>query len=183
MYHLDIVVTQWINGWAGADPSVDFLMVWSSTVGVPLMVVATAGQWWLTEDRTHTRHVLVATGLSFLLGLALNQIVLLFIHRMRPYDAGLTQLLISPSTDYSFPSDHATACFAIAAGFLMHGMRWRGLGFLAAAVLIAVSRVYVGTHYASDVIGGAASGIVAAGVVRAFYWEGTRLDRMVTRIL
>ena len=183
MHHLDVAVTQWINSWAGVDPAVDFLMIGTTTVGVPLMVLATAGQWWLREDRAHTRHVLVATGLSFLLGLAINQIVLLFIHRMRPYDAGLRQLLIAPSGDFSFPSGHATASFATATGLLMQGFRRRGLGFLAAAVLIAVSRVYVGTHYARDVLGGAASGILAAALVRAFYWEDTRLDRLVTHIL
>lgn len=102
---------------------------------------------------------------------------------MRPYDAGLTDLMIAPSTDYSFPSDHATAAFAIAVTFLLHGMRRRGLAFLAAAVLVATSRVYVGTHFVSDVLGGAATGIVAASLVRATYWEGTRIDRLITRIL
>lgn len=58
-----------------------------------------------------------------------------------------------------------------------------GLWFLAAAVLIAISRVYIGTHYVSDVFGGAATGIVAAMIVRALYREGTRLDRFVTSIL
>jgi hypothetical protein len=73
--------------------------------------------------------------------------------------------------------------FAIAAAFLLHGMRRRGLGFLAAALLVIVSRVYVGTHYASDVLGGAVTGIIAAAVVRSVYWEGTRADRFVTSIL
>jgi len=183
MYHLDVVMTQWANGWAGRSAAVDFLMIWSSIIGVPLMVLATAGQWWLRGERTHTRHVLIAAGLSFLLALALNQLVLLFVHRMRPYDAGLTNLLIAPSTDFSFPSDHATAAFAIAGAFLVHGMRRRGLGFLAAALLVTVSRVYVGTHYASDVVAGAATGMVAAVLVRAAYREGTRVDRLVTSIL
>jgi undecaprenyl-diphosphatase len=62
-------------------------------------------------------------------------------------------------------------------------MRRRGLGFLAAALLVIVSRVYVGTHYASDVLGGAVTGIIAAAVVRSVYWEGTRADRFVTSIL
>jgi undecaprenyl-diphosphatase len=48
---------------------------------------------------------------------------------------------------------------------------------------VIVSRVYVGTHYASDVLGGAVTGIIAAAVVRSVYWEGTRADRFVTSIL
>ena len=64
MYHLDAVMTQWLNGWSGAIPALDFLMIWSSAIGIPLMVFLTAGQWWPRHNREHSRHVLVATGLS-----------------------------------------------------------------------------------------------------------------------
>src|SRR5262249_53375005 len=112
-----------------------------------------------------------------------NQIVLLFVHRLRPYDAGISHLIIGRSSDWSFPSDHATATFAIAVTFLLQGLRGRGLAFLAAALLVCLSRVYVGTHYAGDVLGGAATGIVAASAVRSLYWEGTLMDRTITAIL
>jgi undecaprenyl-diphosphatase len=183
MYEFDVAVTQAINGLAGQSAVVDFLMIWISSIGVPLLVLAVAVQWWRRTDPQHTRHVLVAAGLSFLLGLALNQIILLFVHRMRPYDGGVTHLLIDRSADYSFPSDHATATFAIAAAFLLHGMRRIGRGFLAAAALVTFSRVYIGTHYASDVLGGALTGIIAAVIVRAAYWKDTRIDRVITSIL
>jgi undecaprenyl-diphosphatase len=183
MYELDVAVTHAINGWAERNAAVDLLMIWISAIGVPLLVLAVVGQWWRQAERSHTRHVLVAAGLSFLLGMALNQFILLFVHRMRPYDGGITHLLIARSGDFSFPSDHATATFAVAAAFLLHGMRPLGLGFLAMALLVTFSRVYVGTHYASDVLGGALTGIVAAAVVRSVFWEGTRVDRFITDIL
>ncbi|MGO4562124.1 phosphatase PAP2 family protein [Rhizobiales bacterium 3FA27D7] len=183
LYDLDAAATRAINSLAGTSATVDFLMVWVSTIGVPLLVLAVAALWWRGADRPHNRHVLVATGLSFLLGLAINQLILLFVHRIRPYDGGVSRLLISPSADPSFPSDHATATFAIAAAFLLHGMRRIGGWFLAAAVLMVISRVYIGTHYVGDVLGGAATGVVAAMVVRTLYREGTHLDRLVTSIL
>ena len=43
---------------------------------------------------------------TFLLGLALNQVILVFVHRARPYDDGVTNLLIARSADFSFPSFH-----------------------------------------------------------------------------
>lgn len=183
MYDLDAFLTQAINSLAGTSAAVDFLMIWVSAIGVPALVLGVAGQWWRKGDRDRTRHVLVASGFSFILGLAINQVILLLVHRVRPYDAGISHLLIAPSADPSFPSDHATATFAIAAAFLLHGMRRVGFWFLAAALFVAVSRVYIGTHYVSDVLGGALTGIVAAIAVRALYLEGTRLDRLITRIL
>lgn len=183
MYELDAAATHAINNLAGSSTAIDFLMIWVSAIGVPLLVLAVAGQWWRQTGQPHIRHVLVAAGLSFLLGLALNQLVLLFVHRMRPYDSGVTHLLIARSNDPSFPSDHATATFAIAAAFLLHGMRRLGLWFLAAAVLVTVSRVYIGTHYVSDVVGGALTGIIVAFLVRALYRQGTRADRLITSIL
>ena len=109
--------------------------------------------------------------------------ILLFVHRLRPYDADVTLLIVERSADFSFPSDHATATFAIAAVFLLHGVRRLGSAFLLAAVLVAVSRVYVGTHYISDVLGGALTGVLAAVAVRVAYREQSRLDRFVTNIL
>lgn len=183
MYEFDAALTRAINSPAGMNSLLDILMIWISAIGVPLLVLAVAGQWWRREDRHHIRHGLVAAGLTFLLGLALNQLILLAVHRIRPYDAGVTHLLIDRSADPSFPSDHATATIAIAAAFLLQGVRRLGLWFLAAAVLVMVSRVYIGTHYVSDVLGGALTATVAAVLVRCLYREGTRVDRMITGIL
>jgi len=69
------------------------------------------------------------------------------------------------------------------AAFLLQGLGWRGSVLLLAAILVCVSRVFVGTHYASDVVGGALTGILAALVVRVIYWEDTRLDRFITSLL
>jgi undecaprenyl-diphosphatase len=122
-------------------------------------------------------------GLSGQNGLADQVMVLVSSVGVRPYDGGITHLLVERSADPSFPSDHATAAFAIAAAFLFHGMERRGLAFLSAAILVAFSRIYIGTHYVSDVLGGVLIGILAAGTIFVLYKPGTRVDRMVTGIL
>lgn len=179
---LDIALTQRVNGLAGGNPFLDAAMIWVSAYGIPILVVAVACQWWAKTDRQGTRHVLIGAGLSFLLGLAFNQIILLFVDRVRPYAAGVTNLLTGPSLDPSFPSDHATAALAIALTFALNGMARRAIWFGSAALVVAFSRVYLGTHYASDVLGGALTGAFAAALVTILYRRGTRLDRFVTGI-
>lgn len=180
---MDATLTHWINTAAGLHPLFDEAMIGISQLGVPLMVLGVVLQWWAKVDRYHIRHAALSSGLAFLLGLAMNQFILLFVHRMRPYDAGVTHLLIAPSADWSFPSDHATATVAIVAAFAMQGLPRRTLALAVLAFLVCWSRIYIGTHYLTDVIGGAGTGIVAAGVVRAAYRENSRLDRLVTNIL
>jgi undecaprenyl-diphosphatase len=177
---MDQSVTQWINAFSGSGVILDRIMIVLSQAGVPLLIVIVILQWWSTRERVSVRHTCVAAGLSFVIGLGLNQIILLFIHRIRPYDAGLTHLVISPSSDWSFPSDHATASFAIAASFLFHRVWRRGLLISAIAALICLSRVYVGTHYLTDIAGGIATAFAATFVVWLGYRKDTWADRFIT---
>ena len=180
---MDQSITQWVNSFAGGNVIVDEIMMAASEFGVPVLILFVALQWWSKRDRLSVRHTCTAAGLSFLIGLGINQIILLFVHRIRPYDAGLTHLIINRSGDWSFPSDHATASLAIVTTFLLHRVWRRAFILLAGAALICVSRVYVGTHYASDVLAGATTGAVAAVAVWLVYWEGTWADRFITGIL
>lgn len=179
---MDVAITGWINGLAG-QPFWDAVMRAAAAWGVPLMVALVALQWWGPQPRRPIRHVAILAGLAFLLGLAINQGILLFVHRVRPYDMGVTRLFIAKSADWSFPSDHATACFAIVAAFWIRGLRVRALAFTVLAALICFSRVYLGIHYAGDILGGALTGTLAAALVAWGYRAGSRIDRFATGIL
>lgn len=180
---MDAALTHWINSFAGTNALLDSVMAASTQFGVPLIVGLVILQWWSSKDRTHVRHAAICAGLSFLLGQAINQGFLLFIHRPRPYDAGVTHLLIASSADWSFPSDHATAVAAIVAAFAMQRLPGRALAFGGMALLVCVSRIFVGTHYVTDILGGIATGILAAVAVRWVYREGNPIDRLLIRIL
>src|SRR6266403_3486949 len=151
---MDQAITQWISSPAGSNAPLDSVMIMATKVGVPLLVALVVTQWWSKIDRTHVRHTCIAAALAFLIGLGLNQIILLFVHRVRPYDAGISHLVISKSPDWSFPSDHATASVAIVAAFAVHGLPRRALLLGLPTLLICWSRIFVGTHYLTDILGG-----------------------------
>jgi undecaprenyl-diphosphatase len=69
-----------------------------------------------------------------------------------------THLLVNCSRSFSFPSSHATNIFAFASTSSYFYPRWKFL-FLAIALLISYSRVYVGFHYPFDCVFGAILGI------------------------
>ncbi len=180
---MDAAITHWINSFAGQWPVLDAAMVTTTQIGVPLIVALVVAQWWSRSDRAHVRHTAIVAGLAFLFGLAINQGVILFIHRLRPYDSGVSHLLIGRSADWSFPSDHATASFAVVVAFFLERLPRRGLGLLLLATLVGFSRVFVGTHYVGDILGGIVTASIAAYLVHRFYREGTALDRFATSIL
>ena len=101
---------------------------------------------------------------SALLGLALSQVIGHAWFRERPYVHHPADLLLSPSSDPSFPSDHAVGGFALAMPFLLARKRL-GWVLLGLATVLAVARVVAGTHYPSDVVAGAIVGSAAAVIV------------------
>lgn len=87
---------------------------------------------------------------------------------------GLTALVAEHDMN-SFPSGHTSA--ALAAATACWGTlpsKWRGI-ILALAVLMGLSRLYVGVHYPSDVLAGALVGMFCGGLgCLAVRWFGKR---------
>ena len=78
------------------------------------------------------------------------------------------RLLVGCGSGFSFTSSHATNNFAMA---VLIGHFWKKARpyLLVWAALVAWSRVYVGVHYPSDILGGAVLGsLIAFGVVYAY---------------
>lgn len=97
----------------------------------------------------------------------------------RPYVAmPHLHTLINRPTSESFPSSHATTAFAgaVVLAFLLPRL-WPL--FFAAAALVAFSRLYVGVHYPTDVLAGAALGAAFASAVIAIL-QKTALARRLT---
>lgn len=114
------------------------------------------------------------TGIIFLSALALNfiltnLIIKNIVMRARPYEV-IEQLsiLIAPPHGYSFPSAHTSSAFACITT-LYYTEKKVFPYTLIFAVLMGLSRIYVGVHYPSDVLFGAVVGIVSAYLIYKIY--------------
>ena len=93
--------------------------------------------------------------------------------RPRPYLVleGLV-CLVPPESSTCFPSGHAASGF-VCAYLLTRSFGKKGALAYIPASLIALSRVYVGVHYLSDVLAGMAVGTLVGAAV----WAAARLHR------
>lgn len=131
---------------------------------VPVYAVAVVMLWLLARPGGSSKWKLAsASGLAAgALALLVNQAIGKAWARERPFAAHPSaHVWGGRSHDPSFPSDHASAAFAIAFAILLFD-RLAGALFLVAALLIAVGRVVVGAHYPADVAAGLVVGLVCA---------------------
>lgn len=124
------------------------------------------------------RRACLAAVLSAGLGLAVGKVISELVDRARPFvaDPHGVHLFSAHAADPGFPSDHATAAFAIAVAILLRKRGW-GIVALVAATVLSIGRVALGVHYPSDVLAGAALGSAAALVLWAPPLR-SRIDRL-----
>lgn len=131
-----------------------------TNAGIIALLFAILGLLLVKKTRLCGFVTLFSIGLEVLLS---NGIIKTLIARPRPFDIYPDIIpLISPPTDFSFPSGHTG--FAFAAAFVMYRMlpRKYGIPALLLAAFIAFSRLYLGVHYPSDVLFGVGIGVLTA---------------------
>ena len=112
----------------------------------------------IPKTRKYGMVVLAALALDMVL---CNGILKPLVGRARPFTANLSiQLLVSKPADYSFPSGHTAAAFAVVSALFFAGEKKIWKGALVLAVLIAFSRLYLYVHYPTDVLAGVLVGCI-----------------------
>lgn len=127
-----------------------------------------------------TRRAALASALSMLLTLLVVNILLKpLVARIRPYEVieGL-RYIVARESEFSFPSGHSANSLACAWVLFRMCDKRIGVPALILALLIALSRLYVGVHYPTDVLAGVAVGMLLAEVAMR---AAPRLEKRLRR--
>lgn len=142
------------------NPFLDPIMKWITHLGDSglIWILLTIGLLLFKK----TRKAGIASAFALIFSLMINNFWLKnMIARTRPYEVVENlKLLIEKQSDFSFPSGHSGASFASAFALWKTLPKKWGIAALVLASLIAFTRLYVGVHYPTDVLGGILTGIL-----------------------
>ena len=168
---LDGAVLLWIQDWV-RNPILNAFFSAFTHLGDAGMLWIALALVFVCIPRTRKAGICALTAL--LLGLLCTNVTLKhLVERTRPWLVveGLIPL-IAEGDPNSFPSGHTTAAFAaVVVWWKTLPWTWGRVGALALAVLMGCSRLYVGVHFPSDVLAGAAVGALCALAALAL-WRG-----------
>jgi membrane-associated phospholipid phosphatase len=158
----DVQLSNWSH--AHTSPLLTKMMLVATSFGSTVLVTFIAVVLGLFLLSRRQFYWLLALVLTVPGGGLLNRLLKYMFHRPRPH----FQDPILKLTSYSFPSGHtmiATVLYGVIAAYVFTqttDWRWRVLSIVSAAFLIALvacSRIYLGAHYLSDVLGAMAEGL------------------------
>ena len=151
-----------------------FISIFGDTVGVPVSIIIASLFFFLTYRRREAWFTL-----AVILPDLFNMLIKILIHRPRPTleNAKIFLSFNQPS----FPSGHVVH-YVVFFGFLLTVMIvdkniskvWRYfIGILSAFLIltVSISRIYLGAHWATDVIGGYLFGFVYLGIILKYYFK------------
>ena len=160
---VDVQFSAWLHAHGKPWLTAVLLLVTNvhATLGVTIITLAI----FLYLHKNKERRWALTLALCVIGGMLLNVVLKNIFHRARPhFDNPILTL-----TSYGFPSGHtmAATCLYGALGALamskLKARRWRVLAVVMAGfmiLLVGFSRIYLGAHYLSDVLGAMAEGLV-----------------------
>lgn len=169
-----------LNAWAGKnewlDAAIIFFAVWLGwwmVAGVIAFIVAPlVRKTGLPAEQAKKAFVIFGSALIARYGIV--GAMRFFYDRPRPFEilADAYQL-IQHSAGGSFPSGHAAFFFALTTGVFFYNRRI-GTIFFAGALLVSIGRAIAGVHWPSDILAGAAVGILTPWIVYKVFTKTSR---------
>jgi len=157
--NLDILIFQQINGLADKYPYLDALGVFFAEYFIYIL-----GGVALLLFRKNLQRAVWAILAVVLAKFGIAELIRLFWSRPRPFVENNVNLLIEKTSGPSFPSGHASACFALSF-IVYHYNKKAGIVFFFASFLVSIARVFVGVHWPLDILGGAGVGVLAGWII------------------
>lgn len=184
--NVDYQLFELINRFAGKIDTLDQLIILFSKYGPVLFGLVFVWLWFSKKgDPYKNKQIVLLAFTVVFITLGLAKLMELSYFRPRPFVSHSVNLLSDKSSeDPSFPSNHAAGAFAFAI-MLFWRKRKVGVILLFFAVLMALSRIYIGVHYPTDVTAGALIALLAACLViwqrrflePPFHWIITHFSR------
>lgn len=148
---MDVKLFRVINLLSGRFSILDKMMILISNRVRYVFILIMIIMWF--KHRNYKKITMEAV-ISVTISLIINSMIKLFYFKPRPFLKGRVEILIPSKRDSSFPSKHTLLAFAVSTTFffyhrLLGSIMW-GLSFLT-----GLSRIWVGHHYPSDILGSA----------------------------
>ncbi|MFA5413088.1 MAG: phosphatase PAP2 family protein [Patescibacteria group bacterium] len=168
---MDFYLFQLINNFAGKWWPLDWFGIFCAEYLIFAMAFVIIA--WTIFNKNNRRadtviilEIILAAFFSYLTKIVIN----LIYFRPRPFFVHDVNLLIGKISDGSFPSAHTFLSFAMAFGIYLYNKKL-GIVLLISAALVSVSRIYVGVHYPTDILGGIVLAGLAVYAVNKINWK------------
>lgn len=158
---MDYKIFQAINRLAGQYSLMDMLMILISKK-TRYVFIFVLGIIWFRSDSD--KKVVLNAVKSTVFTLLIDTLIKLFYFKPRPFMKRRVCILIPSKMDSSFPSKHTVLAFAVSTSIILRE-RVLGLFMMGISVLMGLSRIWVGHHYPSDIIGSAFIGSITSVVI------------------
>lgn len=170
MNPFDTSILLFLNQFALRSPRFDEAVTFLSDCNLLKGGIIVGLMWWIWfdgEDVRRKRETLMAALIASIPALIIAKTLTVVTFRPRPLNESRLVFHVPHSVTpaewkqlSSFPSDHAVLFFAMAAGIFIASRRagWFALFYVSA--FICLPRMYLGEHYATDILTGAAIGII-----------------------
>lgn len=166
----DRATVPWFDRWVIAEPR----DTWAAGSTLLVAGIGVLAGWDFVDDGPARTGDLAALGESAAIAVGVTELVKAIAARNRPvlYTARAQEAEAVLDAQRSWPSGHTAVAFALATSYALSvsregGPAWRRWAALIAAAGVGSLRVAAARHFPSDVVGGAAVGVLSAVGIHA----------------
>ncbi|WP_125568277.1 undecaprenyl-diphosphatase [Companilactobacillus insicii] len=159
---MDIYMFRLINNLANKSETLNYLGVFTAKYTVYILALVMVILWFAKRNDFQTRKMLIIATLSCVLSELVGKLVAghIYFHKQPFAVLSGVNKLISKNIGNSFPSDHTIVFFSIMVIFFIYFKSKLRYLFPVLAIIVGISRIFVGVHYPIDIFVGASIGTI-----------------------